>query len=347
MTLAEQVTRLRRSRSGTAQPVGLDGRPRIFACRAICPPTRWCRATTTGCGRRCTWSRSVSAIASPAQPTPVRTRAAACRPSFGSSRSPASRDFPARSFINVKSDAQPGDGEWHDTPDKEWRWKGDTSSDEIVGHYFVYPLYLELVADEAEKPALRAVIDRITNHILDNNYQLIDVDGQKTTLGLVGPRCRSGKTRTKPACARCTSCRTCASRYHMTANAQYRARYQAAYDDLIKTAQVPLAHAQPEGHRPWLGQPLGRRAGVPVVLPAPALREGSRRSSRCTSRAWSEAGRSSGRSAIRSGISFTRPAPARRSSTGLSPCGRFGRSRWIRSSGRSGTPSGSTCRSIR
>ena len=52
---------------------------------------------------------------------------------------------------------QPGDGEWHDTPDKAWRWKGDTSSDEIVGHYFVYPIYLELVADEAEKPALRAV----------------------------------------------------------------------------------------------------------------------------------------------------------------------------------------------
>ena len=95
--------------------------------------------------------------------------------------------LPARSFINVKSDAQPGDGEWHDTPDKEWRWKGDTSSDEIVGHYFVYPIYLELVADEAEKPALRAVVDRITNHILDNNYQLRDVDGQKTTWGWWGP----------------------------------------------------------------------------------------------------------------------------------------------------------------
>ena len=40
--------------------------------------------------------------------------------------------------------------------------------DEIVGHYFVYPIYIDLVADDSEKPALRAVIDRITNHILDN-----------------------------------------------------------------------------------------------------------------------------------------------------------------------------------
>jgi len=42
--------------------------------------------------------------------------------------------FPARSFIKVGEDVQPMDGEWHDTPDKVWRWKGDTSSDEIVGH---------------------------------------------------------------------------------------------------------------------------------------------------------------------------------------------------------------------
>ena len=95
--------------------------------------------------------------------------------------------FPARSFIKVGEDIQPEDGEWHDTPDKLWRWKGDTSSDEIVGHYFVYPIYIDLVADEREKPALRAVIDRITNHILDNKYQLIDVDGKRTRWGWWAP----------------------------------------------------------------------------------------------------------------------------------------------------------------
>ena len=142
--------------------------------------------------------------------------------------------FPARSFINVKSDAQPGDGEWHDTPDKQWRWKGDTSSDEIVGHYFVYPIYLDLVADEAEKPGLRAVIDRITNHILDNDYQLIDVDGQRTRWGWWEPSAVwEDPDETGLRALHILSHLRVAM--HVTANNQYRARYQAAYDDLIKT----------------------------------------------------------------------------------------------------------------
>jgi hypothetical protein len=95
--------------------------------------------------------------------------------------------FPARSFIRTGVDVQPGDGEWHDTPDRQWRWKGDTSSDEIVGHYFVYPIYHDLVADAAEKPALQAAIARITHHILDNDYQLVDVDGRPTRWGWWGP----------------------------------------------------------------------------------------------------------------------------------------------------------------
>ncbi len=97
------------------------------------------------------------------------------------------RGFPARSFIRKGEDIQPRDGEWHDTPDGLWRWKGDTSSDEIVGHYFVYPIYHDLVATEEEKTRLREVITRITNHILDNDYQLIDLDGKRTLWGWWGP----------------------------------------------------------------------------------------------------------------------------------------------------------------
>ncbi|NDD64413.1 MAG: hypothetical protein EBZ36_10610, partial [Acidobacteria bacterium] len=95
--------------------------------------------------------------------------------------------FPARSFIRKGQDIQPGDGEWHDTPDGLWRWKGDTSSDEIAGHYFVYPIYYDLVADDSEKAGLRAVITRITDHILDNDFQLIDLDGKRTRWGWWGP----------------------------------------------------------------------------------------------------------------------------------------------------------------
>jgi hypothetical protein len=145
--------------------------------------------------------------------------------------------FPARSFIKMRppgQDVQPQDGEWHDTPDKQWRWKGDTSSDEIVGHYFVYPIYFDLVATDAEKPALRAVIERITNHILDNNYQLIGPGGKRTRWGWWGPAAIwEDPDETGLRALHMLSHLRVA--LYMTANAQYRARYEAAYQDLITT----------------------------------------------------------------------------------------------------------------
>jgi hypothetical protein len=147
--------------------------------------------------------------------------------------------FPARSFIRVGQDVQPRDGEWHDTPDGEWRWKGDTSSDEIVGHYFAYSVYHDLVADESEKPALRAVVDRITHHILDHGYQLIDVDGKRTLWGWWGPDAIwEDPDETGLRALHILSHLRVAR--HLTANPQYRAKYQAAYDDLIRTHRYHL-----------------------------------------------------------------------------------------------------------
>src|SRR5436309_9410460 len=64
--------------------------------------------------------------------------------------------FPARSFVST-NESKPNGGQWHLTPDGQWLWKGDTSSDELVGHYFGYAIYFDLVADEAEKAQIRAV----------------------------------------------------------------------------------------------------------------------------------------------------------------------------------------------
>jgi hypothetical protein len=129
---------------------------------------------------------------------------------------------------------QPRDGEWHDTPDKAWRWKGDTSSDEIVGHFFVYPIYYDLVADESEKPALRSAIERITNHILDHDYQLIDADGQRTRWGWWGPD-DIWKDADETGLRALHILSHLRVAMHLTENAQYRARYQARYDELINT----------------------------------------------------------------------------------------------------------------
>jgi hypothetical protein len=140
--------------------------------------------------------------------------------------------FPARSFIRKGVDIQPQDGEWHDTPDGQWRWKGDTSSDEIVGNYFVYPIYYDLIADENEKRLLALALDRITNHILDNNYQLIDVDGRRTRWGWWGPEAiwdDPDETGLR-ALHILAHLRTA---MHITQNEANRAKYKRHYDELI------------------------------------------------------------------------------------------------------------------
>ena len=147
--------------------------------------------------------------------------------------------FPARSFIKAGDDIQPKDGEWHDTPDKAWRWKGDTSSDEIVGHYFVYPIYLDLVAAESEKPRLRDALDRITTHILDHDYQLVDVDGQRTRWGWWGPsQIWEDPDETGLRALHILSHLRVAM--HVTASPERRRRYEAAYDDLVRNHRYAL-----------------------------------------------------------------------------------------------------------
>ncbi|MBQ8183225.1 MAG: hypothetical protein IJ025_04920 [Clostridia bacterium] len=72
--------------------------------------------------------------------------------------------------------------EWHvceDNPDCEWL--GETSSDEMTGHYFAYGIYYDLVADKKEKERIAKVVKTITDHIIENNFHLCDVDGIPTT----------------------------------------------------------------------------------------------------------------------------------------------------------------------
>lgn len=92
------------------------------------------------------------------------------------------RGFPARSYIR-KGDRMPTDGEWHWTADGQIYWKGDTSSDEIVGHFFAFSIAYDLLPDDALKQRIVATTRRIMDHIIQNGYHLIDVDGKPTTWG--------------------------------------------------------------------------------------------------------------------------------------------------------------------
>ena len=138
--------------------------------------------------------------------------------------------FPARSFVST-NEPRPQGGEWHPTPDGQWLWKGDTSSDELVGHYYGYALYYDLVADDLEKEKVRRVVARITDHLMRHDYDLIDLDGQPTRWGQWSER--YFKTEEGAYEAPLRSLELLAflrTAYHITGDA----RYMEAYQDRIE-----------------------------------------------------------------------------------------------------------------
>lgn len=74
-----------------------------------------------------------------------------------------------------------GDHEWVKADDGSCEWKCETSSDEMTGHFFGLSIYYDLCADEKEKEEIRTALCKIMDHIVRNNYRLIDHDGFPTT----------------------------------------------------------------------------------------------------------------------------------------------------------------------
>jgi hypothetical protein len=77
---------------------------------------------------------------------------------------------------------------WPKSADGKWYWKSDTSSDELDGHYFLYALYFDLVAEtEQEKDRVREVVRDLTDHLIDHDFVLQDHDGKPTRWGNYRP----------------------------------------------------------------------------------------------------------------------------------------------------------------
>jgi len=82
---------------------------------------------------------------------------------------------------------------WPTSADNEWYWKCDTSSDELDGHYFLYALYYDLVAETPEqREQVRAVVRRITDHLIDHGFELVDHDGRPTRWARYSPQVLNG-----------------------------------------------------------------------------------------------------------------------------------------------------------
>lgn len=91
--------------------------------------------------------------------------------------------FPARSYVDV-NEQRPGDGVWYPAPGGKMQWKADTSSDEIVGHFFIFGLAWDLLpAGDPLRGRVAATARRIMDHIIDHGYLLVDVTGKPTTWG--------------------------------------------------------------------------------------------------------------------------------------------------------------------
>lgn len=94
----------------------------------------------------------------------------------------------ARSVVPIDERDQKSE-QWRETPDGKLLWKSDTSSDEIDGHFFAFYAYWEHIAkyDKEESILIKEQIITVMGYIVDNNYQLIDWDGERTRWGFWTP----------------------------------------------------------------------------------------------------------------------------------------------------------------
>ena len=77
---------------------------------------------------------------------------------------------------------------WPKSADGKWFWKCDTSSDEIDGHFFFYAAFYDHVArTSTEKARAAGVIRAMTDHIIENDFFLVDHDGRPTRWGVWNP----------------------------------------------------------------------------------------------------------------------------------------------------------------
>lgn len=142
--------------------------------------------------------------------------------------------FPARSIVRKdETRYYRSTGEWHESPvDPNYTWKGDTSSDELDGHYFIWAVYYDLCADDAEKERIRSVVRRVTDHLMNNNWRLIDKDGKPTRWAIFNPESINDdpiweEERGLNALSILSHLKVA---YHITGDA----KYQDAYEQLIR-----------------------------------------------------------------------------------------------------------------
>jgi hypothetical protein len=145
--------------------------------------------------------------------------------------------LPARSYVK-KDDPRPKDGTWHWTADKQIQWKGDTSSDEIVGHFFILSIAYDLIDDVALKARMAAAARLMMDYIVAHGYNLIDVTGKPTTWGKWSPEYFAGRGKSDSALNALELLSFLKTTQHMTGDAKYAEEYRKVAGGMKYAAQA-------------------------------------------------------------------------------------------------------------
>lgn len=94
-----------------------------------------------------------------------------------------SRSFERSGYIERLSDPD----RWQHSEDPEWDWKATTSSDEAIGHVFVFGAMAELIEDDDLRQRAITLLDTLMQHVIDHDFYLVDYDGKPTTWGRWNP----------------------------------------------------------------------------------------------------------------------------------------------------------------
>ncbi|NRB50808.1 MAG: hypothetical protein HRU41_24275 [Saprospiraceae bacterium] len=95
-----------------------------------------------------------------------------------------SRSFERHGYLEQLADPH----RWHTAPDPRWDWKGTTSSDEAIGHMFVFGVLADLAPSPALKDKSIELMDTLMSHVLRHDLYLVDYDGKPTTWGRWNPK---------------------------------------------------------------------------------------------------------------------------------------------------------------
>jgi len=155
---------------------------------------------------------------------------------------------------------------WHASKDGKWRWKGDTSSDEITGHYYGVLMYYDLVADANEQQRVADHVRKITDYIIDHGFVLEGIDGQATRWGVWSPEKLNGDPNweSEQPINSLEILSYLKAAWHMTGDARYQRHYRRLIDEHHFAENARRAKTMVRGWRTHISDEL-------LALTFPAL----------------------------------------------------------------------------